>query len=281
MIAVADSGSTKTDWIVFDADGHTKRVQTSGLNPYFTDEHSMQDILEKDLLPFIDPKSVKDVYFYGAGCAAQEKSTMVSNAISVFFENANCSVYTDLDGVLNAIDAPNKGIAVILGTGANSCLFSNTKAIKQAPSLGFILGDEGSGAYIGKMFIKAYLSGELPENIMQSFEKKHFLSREIILENVYRKPFPNRYLASFCNWIGENLNEIMIEKMVLDAFHAFFLNYIKIYPEYRNLPIYCYGSIAHYFSRQLQFVAFQHQTNITEIELSPIEGLMKFHQKDL
>ncbi|MEI8202345.1 MAG: hypothetical protein WCH34_05000 [Bacteroidota bacterium] len=281
MIAIADSGSTKTDWAIIDQNGMVKRVQTSGLNPYFLNENSMLDVLEKDLLPFIDHKAIKKVYFYGAGCAAQDKSALVSNVLSTFFINAIFDVSTDITGVLNAIDSKAEGIAAILGTGANSCKFSGRKLIQQAPSLGYILGDEGSGAYIGKMFIKAYLSGKLPESLRLAFEQKHYVSRELLLDNIYRRNFPNRYLASFCTWIAEYSSEESIDSLIKNSFDGFFRNYITIYPDYSSMPLYISGSVAFYFSDQLKFIAHQYQMKILEINISPIEGLIKFHLKEL
>ncbi len=280
MIAIADSGSTKTDWAIIDLNRTNKRVQTTGLNPYFLNENSILEVLEKDLLPFIDPKSINKVFFYGAGCGAQEKSLLISNVLSTFFINAVCDVSTDIIGVLNAIDSKHEGIAAILGTGANSCKFSGNQLIQQAPSLGYILGDEGSGAFIGKMFIKAYLSGKLPEPIKLSFEQKNCVSREILLDNIYRRSFPNRYLASFCPWIASQAGNSFIDNLIKESFYAFFKEYISIYDGFSSLPLYFTGSIAYYFSEQLQFVAHQHQIQIKEITLSPIEGLIRFHLKD-
>ena len=210
MIAIADSGSTKTDWAFISANAYEKRVQTAGLNPYFLAEHEIKDVLEKDLLPFINPKAITHVFFYGAGCAAAEKSAKLNNALSDFFHGAFCNVYTDIEGVINSTNISSNGIAAILGTGANACSFYGTKVLQQAPSLGYILGDEGSGAHIGKAFIKAYLSGYLSSNLLLEFENSHKISREILLDHIYRRSFPNRYLASFCNWIAQHTDDTFI-----------------------------------------------------------------------
>jgi N-acetylglucosamine kinase-like BadF-type ATPase len=158
MIVIADSGSTKTDWCLLSATGGVKTAQTDGLNPYLIDENGILNILEKDLYPFLDNKKVEQVFFYGSGCMLPYKKQVLKNALDSFFTRADIEVYSDLLGAARAVCGTTSGLVCILGTGSSSCLYDGTQITEYLPSLGFLLGDEGSGAYLGKQFMAAYLS---------------------------------------------------------------------------------------------------------------------------
>ncbi len=275
---IADSGSTQTDWVIINKEGQIKRYDTIGFNPYYVPAKEMSKILDKALVPFINTKGIEEIYYYGAGCSTSNKCFIVEEALENVFPNASIEVYHDLLGAARGLFNNKKGIACILGTGSNSCLYNGDKIIENVPSLGYLFGDEGSGAYIGKIFLTSYLRGNLPNTLKNSFENTFNYTLENILDSVYNQPLPNRYLGSFMGFIAENKKNKFIRTLVTSSFKKFFGEHVTKYTDYTKTDIGCVGSIAYYFRDILKNVASLYNVRLKKILPSPISGLIEFHK---
>ncbi|MFI5222385.1 MAG: hypothetical protein ACHQK8_08675 [Bacteroidia bacterium] len=280
MIIIADSGSTKTEWVILNYGKIISEVLTQGINPYFQDEKEIERIFHKELIPQLDfhlPNSHLELFYYGAGCSSPEKCAMVERPLKKIFANAQVSVEHDLLAAARALCGKEKGIAAILGTGSNSCLFDGEKIIANNPSLGFMLGDEGSGGHMGKELLKMFVYGELDSDIKKDFDETFHLTKEIILDTVYHKPNPNRYCASFMPFVGKHISEPQMAAMVRNSFVEFFKRHITKYGNFRSLPFSCVGTVALIFHDQLTEAADQFKVNIHKVLKNPMEGLVHFH----
>ncbi len=280
MILIADSGSTKTDWRTIDSSGKIAQVKTAGMNPY---QQTTQDIyleIKERLLPILT-EIPSSIHFYGAGCAAEANAAMVKAAIQQAFPQSDIRVSHDLLAAAHALCDKQPGIACILGTGSNSSLYDGEKIIMQQPSLGFILGDEGSGAVMGKKLISLYLTKDLPEHIMKKMDEKFDTHLDEVLQNVYKQPFPNRYLAGFSTILFENLKDPFIYRFVYEQFQQFFENTVCRYPDYKEHKVHFVGSIAYYYSNILRQVASDHRITVRNILETPIAGLTLYHQHQI
>jgi hypothetical protein len=280
MILVADSGSTKTDWILLPDSMSTRVFRTAGLNPYYLDKTGIRNVVEKELVPFIDPGSVTSIHFYGAGCSLVSKAMQVEEVLQDTFPEADTEVLTDLLGAARALFGRQPGIACILGTGSNSCYYDGYDIAANIPSLGYILGDEGGGAFMGKTFFRDYLLGELPEEIGKAFAENYSLNRESILDAVYNQPSPNRFLASITDFYLANIEHPYIRRLVAQSFDAFLLNQVKRYPGHERLPVSFVGSVAFYFDGILKEVAAGHRIAIVQVLKSAAEGLAEYHRHE-
>lgn len=222
MILIADSGSTKTDWRLISEKEEVKSVSTPGINPFYQTEEEIENQISTLLYPELMGFSVKKIFFYGAGCAFEDKKQIVKNAISVSFPKAQIEIESDLLAAARGLFLKEKGIACILGTGSNSCFYDGKNIIHNVSPLGFILGDEGSGAVLGKKFAADCLKNQLPEKLKDKFLKQYDLTPAQIIESVYKKPFPNRFLAQFTRFLSENIAEPSIYNIVFDSFTEFF-----------------------------------------------------------
>ncbi|MDR1698448.1 MAG: ATPase [Prevotellaceae bacterium] len=275
MKLIADSGSTKTDWRLIDGGKIVEEIQSSGINPFFQDEKEIRATIE----PFYEKLKtypVQHVFFYGAGCSFEDKKLTLKHTLSYFFPMANIEIQSDMLGVARALLGKGAGIACILGTGSNSCFYDGNEITKNVSSLGFMLGDEGSGATLGRLFISDLLKNQLPENLKNRFFETTKTTPEEIMENVYRKPFPNRYLADFTHFLAENIADNYIKKLLHDSFVQFFERNVKQY-DYRNVEVHFVGSVAFYFKEILKESAKASGIKIGRIEQNPMEGLVKFH----
>jgi len=279
MILIADSGSTKTDWVLVDMEGQTRRYETVGFNPYFVPAEEMREILDKFLVPFINNEGVKEVYYYGSGCSTKNKCFIVEEALERVFPNADMEVEHDLLGAARGLFGKTAGIACILGTGSNSCLYDGNHIIENVPSLGYLFGDEGSGAHIGKVFIRDYLRGKLPKDISKAFDEKYNLNLEKILDSVYNQPWPNRFLASFMEFIAGYKDNRYIQSLVHSSFRKFFGEQITKYTDYDKTVVSCVGSVGYYFKKVMEEVATSYHVNLKAVKKDPIRGLIKFHYK--
>ena len=282
MILIADSGSTKTDWRLIEGKKNIHQFSTIGFSPYFQDSDTIAEEIKGNLLPGIkalslDEQDEMEIYFYGTGCSSEEKCEVVHRAIRQNFPNSIIEVEHDLLGAARALCGENEGIAAILGTGSNSCYYDGNKIIENIASLGFILGDEGSGAYMGKVFIQDYLNKEQPLSISERFYERFKLSKEDILNAVYKKPLPNKFLASFTKFIFQNKNEQYIINLVIDCFDKFFIKHICKYTNYKEVKMSCVGSVGYYFSDTLHAVASNRNVLIDKIIESPIASLTLYH----
>lgn len=280
MILIADSGSTKTDWRLLDKDGNVSQARTAGLNPYHESVESMRIVLSAELLPQLGPP-VEQVYFYGAGCATKSACADVSAAIAHIFPDANIVINNDQLGAARALCGKEPGIACILGTGSNTCLYDGKQIVDNIPPMGYIIGDEGSGSNIGKELINRYFRRDLPDKISKRLEKRFDMKKDTVLEHVYRQPFPNRYMAGFAKFIFQNLQEPYLMRMVYDIFANFFDKTICRYNNYQDYKIHFTGSIAFYFANLLRQVAQDKGLRIFNILEGPVAGLTLYHQEDL
>lgn len=281
---IADSGSTKTDWRLI-GDTKTTRFETIGFNPFFQSTSDISKELLVMLLPGIKNEitshgKIDKIYFYGAGCSTIGKCKIVNDALESIFPQAEITIEHDLLAAARALCGNNEGIAAILGTGSNSCYYDGNKIISNVPSLGFVLGDEGSGAYIGKHFIQDYLNKDLPSLISERFHETYKLSNEAILNSIYCYPMPGKFLASFSKFIIENKNEQYFSDLIEYNFQQFFDKHICKYANHRDLLISCVGSVAYHYSETLKNVAETRKIKIDKILKSPIDKLVEYHLKN-
>jgi N-acetylglucosamine kinase-like BadF-type ATPase len=278
MLLVADSGSTKTDWRLINTEGIIP-VSTIGLNPYHISSAQILTELNSSLLVQYSSE-VSQVYFYGAGCSSEEKKEIIKSALSQFFKNGKIEVNHDLLAAARATCGKKEGMAGILGTGSNSCLFDGENIIANIPALGYILGDEGSGVDMGKALLKKYLNKELTSSLSEKLEKEYSLDLNSILNSVYKEPLPNRYLAQFTKFIKKYENEIEMDNIVKECFQHFFDLTICKYQNYKHYKLNAVGSIANVFNNQLKEVALFNDVELGRVIQSPIDELVLFHTRD-
>lgn len=280
MILIADSGSTKTDWRLIDSQGGISQAKTSGFNPFYQSTEEICKEIQQVLLPQLDRSiDIKEVYFYGAGCSTENNIEIVSKALEMVFSNAAIAINNDLLAAARALCKSEAGIVGILGTGSNTCFYNGQDIAVSRPNLGFALGDEGSGAILGKKIVTAYLYGELPGPLMEKFKKRYDISREEVVENVYKKPFPNRYMASFSQFLYHNMKEPYVYRLIYESFSELFDRHILKYESAKNHKVHFMGAIAFYYSNLLRQVANDKGVFLRNIMESPIAGLTIFHQK--
>ena len=277
MILIADSGSTKTDWALI---GPSDRltVTTQGINPVHQQTADIRQILCTELWPQLAEcqESVGSVYFYGSGVRPEQEARMVA-LLQETFPHANAvEAHSDMLGAARALCGHNSGIASILGTGANSCLYDGEHIVKNTPALGYILGDEGSGAVLGKRFLHHLYGGLLSEEIKADFESDTGLTLPDVIQRVYRQPLPNRFLASLSTFIHQHLDDAAIDALVRQNFRDFISIHIAPYG-HRELPLSFTGSIAHYYRDQLVAVAAAEGYTVGTILRAPIQGLVDYH----
>lgn len=279
MILIADTGSTKAAWAAVDETGQFTQLETAGFNPYFTPGETIEEIIEKELYPYIRTDLLKSVYFYGAGCSTISKCTIVEDALKRVFGDVEVEVQHDILGAARALFGKGQGIACILGTGANSCDYNGASVNTPVASLGYIYGDEGSGAYLGKLFITELLQGKAPVNIKEEFDKRYGYSLENILDATYNKPHPNRFLASFAIFLAKHRQDPYIHSLIERNFEDFFKERLTRHKNYDTLPIGVVGSIGFYFKEELSEIAEKHHVNISRVMKAPIEGLVEYHKE--
>lgn len=277
-ILIADSGSTKTEWRLL-RQKRSKTIHTQGLSPYFLDAPQIEAILRSELLTSL-PKDgeIDELYFYGTGCANPENARMVKKTLSRVFPGAGIQVKHDLMGAARAVCGHDKGIACILGTGSNSGYYNGRSVVKNSPGLGYVLGDEGSGAYLGKRVLQYYLYGTFDEELKAKFEAQYTSSPSAILEKVYKEPLPNRYLASFSHFLSENRGHYMAENIIEDGLNDFFFQHLCKYRESWHNPIHFIGGVAYAFRDVLKELGHVYEFEIGRILPAPMDGLVKFHR---
>lgn len=275
MILIADSGSTKTDWSVVEEGQFVKSVLSKGINPFFQSEQEIAEELSTSLLPELNGHSIQSVIFYGAGCIP-EKQPVVKNAIARILPTSVVEVNTDLLAAVHGVCGNEAGIVCILGTGSNSCFYDGKEIVSNVSPLGFILGDEGSGAVLGKLLVGDVLKNQLPPHLKEKFMKQFNLGMAEIIDRVYRKPFPNRFLAGFSPFLAENIHEPEIRALVEGSFRAFFKRNVMQY-DYQSYPVHLVGSVAYYYQDILRNVAAECGIQIGRIMRQPMEGLISYH----
>lgn len=276
MILLADSGSTKTQWCLVQDGNVVLELITDGINPFYQTDMEIITLLDTQLLPTLGNVDIDCIYFYGAGCSFPDKKILVSRALVRFFGGAIIEIQSDLLGAARSLFQREKGIACILGTGSNSCYYDGSEIIQNVSPLGYILGDEGSGAVLAKLFIADCLKNQLSKELSDKFFAQYKFTPAEIMENVYKKAFPNRYLAKFTPFLLENIDEPNIFNLVFDSFDAFFVRNIMQY-QLEDIQVGFVGSIAHFFRDTLEIVAFERGISVSKIIQQPMEGLVKYH----
>ena len=288
MFLIADSGSTKTDWCLCNKGAIIQHIQTQGINPYHQSEDAIEEVLREELLPQLKAQSSHlnaqspqpEVIFYGSGCANETACKRVEEAIYKVLGTDHITIHSDLFGAARALCGREEGIACVLGTGSNSCLYNGKEIVANIPPLGYILGDEGSSAVLGRRLVGDCLKNQLPETLRDEFLTEYNLTQEIILEKVYRQPLANRFLASLTPFLSKHREVPEIHKLLVESFTDFFVRNVK---QYRRpwLPIHFVGSIAHAFSAELKEAAESLGMELGTILQSPMEGLIKYHTEEI
>ena len=278
MILIADGGSTKSSWCQLDEAGNRVYFNTEGYNPDFIKTADIAASLDKNLPETLPRAEITDVYYYGAGVSNAKKAEIIAAAMRQTFPNAKVKVDHDLLAAAHALLGDKPGFAAILGTGTNSCLYDGEKVIHNVDSLGYFLGDEGSGSFIGKRLLRDYLRGLLPDGLQEIFQKEFNLTREDILDRLYNQPLPNRFLASFGKFTYDHNNISYCREIVLQGFETFFTNIVAHYPNYQDYTFNCVGSVGYNFRDALAQVARAHNMEVGKIIRSPIDDLVSYHE---
>lgn len=277
MILLADSGSTKTDWGLVENGKLVKRLRTSGMNPFQMSEEATTEEIKTHLVPELPGTVLDEVHFYGAGCT-KEKQPIVERALRANLTiNGECEVASDMLGAARGICGHKPGIACILGTGSNSCSYDGKNLVKNVSPLGFILGDEGSGAVLGKLLVGDVLKNQMPEAITKRFFEKYKLTSAEIIDRVYRQPKPNTFLASFVPFLEENIDEPKIYNLVKESFRSFLRRNVMQYDGWQTLPIGFNGSIAKIYKKPLLEALEEEGMHLGRIIQAPMEAMVEYH----
>lgn len=277
MILVADCGATKADWALADNDGTVKVVHTRGFNPVVHPPDLLRGevaILANNLLSGAEPSRI---YYYGAGCWDLRRKAVVADELSLTWPKAEVIIMHDLLGAARATCGSKPGIACILGTGSNTCLYDGEDVIDNVTNLGYLLGDEGSGSYLGRQLLRAYFYRELDATLQEAFEEYAQLTRQTVLDKVYESETPNVYLASYTKFLGQHLQHPLVQRIVFDGFAEFIDRHVRKYRGHLELPIHFIGSIAFYFKDILSVVLAERDMQMGKFIQKPIDELIKFH----
>ena len=276
MILVADSGSTKTEWKIIKDGIPQKSFFSSGINPYFLSVEEIYTLLKKELSD-ISGYTFSMIYYYGTGCNSDARINTVREALNRFFSTVEIIIGSDLLGAARSLCQNDSGIACIMGTGSNSCFYNGSAIVSNVSPLGYILGDEGGGAVIGRKLVSGVLKKQVPKEVNDRFFKTYKLTPAEILENVYMKPFPNRFLGQFAKFISSNIDIPELQDIITSSFDDFIRRNVLQYPEAKVLPIHFTGSIAYYFRPFLENMLIRNNLKTGIITLSPMENLIKYH----
>ncbi|MDB5262044.1 MAG: N-acetylglucosamine kinase [Adhaeribacter sp.] len=278
MIIIADGGSTKTSWCLITESNSKVYFNTEGYNPYFSDTPTIISSLQKSLPENLQKTDLTEVHYYGAGCSTPENNEIVAAAMRAVFTNAKVTVGHDLLAAARALLGVDAGFAAILGTGTNTCFYDGEDVTLNIDSLGYFLGDEGSGSSLGKRLLRDYMRGYLPEGMSKIFKDTYELDNEAIFDHLYNKPLPNRFLASFSKFLYENNNFSYSREVVKESFDIFFKNLVCHYPGYQDHTFNCVGSVAYNFRDILEEVSLENGMEMGTIIRSPIDNLVYYHQ---
>ena len=277
---IADSGSTKAEWCLLRGRRRTT-VFTQGISPYFLDAPGMEALLRAELLPALGldraRTGVGEVHYYGTGCINRANSAMVAGALRRLFPGARVKVDNDLLGAARALCGRSKGVACILGTGSNSCYFDGRRIVRNSPGLGYVLGDEGSGAYLGRKVLQYYLYGTFDEELRARFDAEYATTPAEILDTVYKRPLANRYLAGFTAFLAANRGHYMVENILEDGLNDFFFQHVVRYGQSWTLPVHFVGGVAFGFRDVILELCRNYELTPGRIIRNPMEGLVAFH----
>ncbi|MEY2811198.1 MAG: hypothetical protein RLZZ390_83 [Bacteroidota bacterium] len=275
---IADGGGTKTEWRLID--GSTKKsFFTTGISPYYLSKTEIEQLLLKEFPASILKKQVGEIFYYGTGCKTKEKANLVAKALSALFPKAKVQVTHDLMGAAIATCGNQSGIVCILGTGSNSCVYNGKKMVNNSPGLGYILGDEGSGAYLGKKVVQHFLYGIFDEELKASFLKTFQTSNQEILHKVYKEPFANRYLAGFAKFLSLHRGHFMIENIIEDGLRDFFDQHLLQYPKHSSYTFHFVGGVAYHFRDKIAELCRDYGLSLGKIMQQPMKGIVHYHSK--
>jgi glucosamine kinase len=279
-VLIADSGSTKTDWILIKGSKIIKKVKTIGFNPYFQTKDQINLEILNNLKPYIaeELKKTAVIHYYGTGCSTYENCKLVEGCLKLTLNVQQVNVSHDLLAAARALCKKDWGIACILGTGSNSCLYNGETILENVPSTGYLWSDYGGGSQIGKYFIKEYFEDTLPADLKTAFEEEGY-NREVILNNVYKKSVPGKYLASVSLFISRHLDHPFAVKILKECFDSFFVQQINKYSNSKNYKVNTVGSIGYYYKNLIAETAKKHGYEIGTVLQSPIEGLIQYHSE--
>jgi len=278
MIIIADGGSTKTNWCLITDEGKKVYFNTEGYNPYFSSKEYITKSLNESLPTDLEIEKVTEVNYYGAGCSVADKKKIVEEAMEAVFVKAKVNIGHDLLAAARAVLGVNEGFAAILGTGTNTCIYDGKDIVHNIDSLAYILGDEGSGCYIGKKLLGDYVRGYMPEAVRQIFWETYKLTPDEIIDNVYTKPLANRFCAGFSKFVYDNTVNIEYSRnLVKSSFDDFFRNLVTHYPDYQRYTFNCIGSVGYNFRNILEEVVLENGMVMGNIIRSPIDNLVKYH----
>lgn len=276
MILVADSGSSKADWTITIGDKERIDFSTKGINPFFITEKEICKLLAGyDEVQQYNSR-IKEVHFFGAGCSSPDKREIVSNALSKVFSKAFVDVEDDVLGAVYATCGTSKGFTCVLGTGSNIAYFDGEKANYGRYGLGYILGDEGSGAYFGKKLITAYLYGSMPADLKKQFETTYSITKEVLIQHVYQKSSPNSYLAGLSRFMYKQRDHKLIRNILFEGFEEYAKIHIMTQPGYHSIPCHFVGSIAYFFQDVVAEVCIKHKIKLGKVIASPIKPLTEY-----
>lgn len=276
LTLLADGGSTKIDWVLLKNDAESMRFSTPGVNPSLLQLEDVISLLDKYIKDVqIDFPSVDEICFYGAGCRGKA-AVLMHQAFTTLFVNAEVHVHTDLLAAARALCGDACGLVCILGTGSNSCMYDGKEIVRNVSPLGYILGDEGSGAVLGKRLAADVFKEQFPDDLCEKFKQECCSDIDTLVQHVYREPFANRYLAGFTKYLSNNIQRAEIQELVVEEFERFFVRNISVYQR-RELPVNFVGSIAWFFRAQLEEAAQNTGFRIGCVLRSPMEGLLRYH----
>ncbi|MCK9638676.1 MAG: ATPase [Prolixibacteraceae bacterium] len=279
MILIADSGSSKCSWRLISENGDSSAIYTSGINPFFRTTTSIYDELLLKLRPFSNA-GVKGIFFYGSGIINDEKASIIRLALQKLFSDARIELYSDVVAAARSIFGTSKGIACIIGTGSNACLYDGEKVVAGISPLGFILGDESSGAVLGRKLLGDYFKEVMPVSLREKFENKYRLTREEALQRVYKAEKPNHFLATFAPFLSEEIASEYAQNLVRTSLTEFFERNVTKIPGYSSFQIGFVGSIAFHFKALVLEICSNYQMNCISILQEPMEGLVKYHREN-
>lgn len=275
-ILIADAGATKTEWCLLH-NGKAKTVITAGISPYFLNSDQIAELLQKELVPKLKKINPEAIYYYGTGCINPDNRKLVKKSLQKVFKGAKAEVTHDVEGAAKGLCVRSKGIACILGTGSSSCFYNGKKITKNKPGLGYVLGDEGSGAYLGRKVIQYYLYDTFDEDLRARFDAAFMTNGTEILANVYKKPLPNRYLATFARFLADNRGHYMIENIIEDGLNDFFFTHLCKYSEAWNHPVNFVGGISFGFKDVLKELCGAYNFELGNVMQKPMKGLIEYH----
>lgn len=277
MTLLIDSGSTNTNFVLIDSEGNYEEFSSQGFNPYYYNKSEFYDLLRNELYFKVKGKGIQQIYYYGSGCSSDENCELVETTLLRFFPSAEIQVEHDLFGAAIALFGHKRGIACILGTGSNSCLWDGERIIENVPSLGYMLGDEGSGTYLGKLILTAILSNEADPEISRLFYREYKLSFSSALERIYREPHPNLFLSSLSEFTKKHIDHSWCREMVKQNFTDFIDNQVSKYSTHQTTPISFIGSVAFHFQDILEEVLDDNNISFGKVMRNPMEGLIEYH----